>query len=88
MVGWGLHSHFHVKPNRCVVLCLGWGFDNFNLNSNFMKCLAIIFVLLGDFPNIGAVHPPIEKSGLPCIMKYNEDALNKYFCLLRTSNLL
>ena len=20
--GWGgLHSHFHVKPNRCVVLC-------------------------------------------------------------------
>ena len=21
-VGWGgLHSHFHVKPNRCVVLC-------------------------------------------------------------------
>ena len=25
--GWGgLHSHFHVKPNRCVVL--GWGFDN------------------------------------------------------------
>ena len=28
-VGWGgLHSHFHVKPNRCVVLCWGWGFDN------------------------------------------------------------
>ena len=28
--GWGgcLHSHFHVKPNRCVVLCWGWGFDN------------------------------------------------------------
>ena len=24
--GGGLHSHFHVKPNRCVVLC--WGFDN------------------------------------------------------------
>ena len=24
----GLHSHFHVKPNRCVVLCWGWGFDN------------------------------------------------------------
>ena len=24
---WGLQSHFHVKPNRCVVL--GWGFDNF-----------------------------------------------------------
>ena len=23
----GLHSHFHVKPNRCVVLCWGWGFD-------------------------------------------------------------
>ena len=27
-VGWGLQSHFHVKPNRCVVLCWGWGFDN------------------------------------------------------------
>ena len=28
-VGWGgLHSNFHVKPNRCVVLCWGWGFDN------------------------------------------------------------
>ena len=26
--GWGLQSHFHVKPNRCVVLCWGWGFDN------------------------------------------------------------
>ena len=26
--GWGLLSHFHVKPNRCVVLCWGWGFDN------------------------------------------------------------
>ena len=25
---WGLQSHFHVKPNRCVVLCWGWGFDN------------------------------------------------------------
>ena len=24
----GVHSHFHVKPNRCVVLCWGWGFDN------------------------------------------------------------
>ena len=27
-VGWGLQSHFRVKPNRCVVLCWGWGFDN------------------------------------------------------------
>ena len=28
-VGWGgLHNHFHVKSNRCVVLCWGWGFDN------------------------------------------------------------
>ena len=25
--GGGLHSHFHVTPNRCVVLCWGWGFD-------------------------------------------------------------
>ena len=30
VVGWGLQSHFHVKPNRCVVLCWGWGFDNIN----------------------------------------------------------
>ena len=22
-----MHNHFHVKPNRCVVLCWGWGFD-------------------------------------------------------------
>ena len=29
----GLHSHFRVKPNCCVVLCLGWGwgFDNIGL---------------------------------------------------------
>ena len=27
-VGWGMQSHFRVKPNRCVVLCWGWGFDN------------------------------------------------------------
>ena len=29
-LGWGggLHNHFHVKPNRCVVLCWDWGFDN------------------------------------------------------------
>ena len=26
--GWGgLHSHFHSQPNRCVMLCWGWGFD-------------------------------------------------------------
>ena len=32
-VGWGgLHSHFRVTPNRCVVLCWGWGFDNFSKN--------------------------------------------------------
>ena len=32
-MGWvgGVHSHFHVKPNRCVVLCWGWGFDNLKL---------------------------------------------------------
>ena len=23
--GWGLQSYFHVKPNRCVVLRLGFG---------------------------------------------------------------
>ena len=25
-----MHSHFHVKPNRCVVFCWGWGwgFEN------------------------------------------------------------
>ena len=25
-MGWGLHSHFIVKPN--LVLRFGWGFDN------------------------------------------------------------
>ena len=30
----GVHSHFRVKPNRCVVLCWGWGFDNFGLSVN------------------------------------------------------
>ena len=43
--GWGgLHSHFRVKPNRCVVLCWGWGFDNrlkFGCSSN-------LFVRLGE----------------------------------------
>ena len=27
VVGWGLHSHYIVKPN--LVLRLGWGFDNY-----------------------------------------------------------
>ena len=26
--GWGVQSHLRVEPNRCVVLCWGWGFDN------------------------------------------------------------
>ena len=49
-VGWGgLHSHFRVKPNRCVVLCLGWGFDNRDRQTNkytcrLVLCLAEIFV--------------------------------------------
>ena len=33
--GWGLQSHFRVKPNRCVVLCWGWGFDN--THETFLK---------------------------------------------------
>ena len=36
--GWGgLHSHFHVKPNRCVVLCWGWGFDNYILKLQLLN---------------------------------------------------
>ena len=34
---WGLHSHFRVKPNRCVVLCWGWGFDNITNEVNFFN---------------------------------------------------
>ena len=27
--GWSSQSHFLVKPNRCVEVRLGWGFDNY-----------------------------------------------------------
>ena len=49
--GWGLQSHFRVKPNRCVVLCWGWGFDKIlslnaciflSLMSLFLKSLSIM----------------------------------------------
>ena len=33
--GWGLQSHFRVKPNRCVRL--GWGFDNNNNHKTTLK---------------------------------------------------
>ena len=34
--GWGgLHSHFRGQPNRCVVLCWGWGFDNIKTKLTF-----------------------------------------------------
>ena len=36
----GVHSHFRVKPNRCVVLCWGWGFDNLE---------AVLWVFKGVF---------------------------------------
>ena len=36
--GWGVHSHFRVKPNRCVVLCWGWGFDNIQLSIPPQSC--------------------------------------------------
>ena len=47
--GWGgLHSHFHVKPNRCVVLCWGWGFDNsVSPEDTFVK-IAVIGPLRGE----------------------------------------
>ena len=44
-VGWGLQSHFRVKPNRCVVLCWGWDFDKYVYEGgdpfvgNFWECL-------------------------------------------------
>ena len=45
--GWGLHSHFRVKPNRCVVLCWGWGFDNLSKNVDMtMPMLLLLFVVL------------------------------------------
>ena len=48
LVGWGLHSHFHVQPNYSieVVLCCCWGCDNNNniidiMNSKYS--IALIF---------------------------------------------
>ena len=31
-MGWGVHSHYVVKPN--IVLRLGWGFDNIQVPKN------------------------------------------------------
>ena len=54
--GGGLHSHFHVKPNRCFVLCWGWGFDNnklpklefynntlFHFSNSSLRCIVLAF---------------------------------------------
>ena len=51
--GWGVHSHYIVKPN--LVLRLGWGFDNMAcvlfVSSNtflsleiFLKYISIVFI--------------------------------------------
>ena len=42
-VGWGLHSHYIVKPN--LVLRLGWGFDNIYNCSLMNLCLNHIYIL-------------------------------------------
>ena len=43
--GWGgLHSHFHVKPNRCVVLCWGWGFDNTYIQGYWLKSVYLKWI--------------------------------------------
>ena len=36
-----MHSHFHVKPNRCVVLRLGLGLGlDYNNNNIYNKCFS------------------------------------------------
>ena len=41
-VGWGgLHSHFHVTPNRCVVLCCV-GVGVLTISDNIKKSLKIL----------------------------------------------
>ena len=35
-VGWGVHSHYIVRPN--LVLRLGWGFDNIEASVIITKC--------------------------------------------------
>ena len=37
--GWGLQSHFHGQPNRCVEVRIGWGFDNKDNNNTFNRVL-------------------------------------------------
>ena len=41
--GWGLQSHLRVKPNRCVVLCWGWGFDNL---LNLLKLIKTYYFMI------------------------------------------
>ena len=48
MVGWGLHSHFHVQPNYCVevVLCYRWGCDNeASKPDNFVVDVVVVVVV-------------------------------------------
>ena len=43
--GWGgLHSHFHSQPNRCVVLCWGWGFDKKNHFQSIVCTMDMFFL--------------------------------------------
>ena len=46
--GGGLHSHFHVKPNRCVLLCWGWGFDNIVTKVIVLGTCIINYYIHGD----------------------------------------
>ena len=40
-----MHSHFRVKPNRCVVLCWGWGFDNSDTRETYEKIVKELKVI-------------------------------------------
>ena len=48
-VGWGLQSHFIVKPNLVLRLGWGWGFDNFD---SLMKELEFDSLLIFNIVNL------------------------------------
>ena len=70
-VGWGLQSHFHVKPNR--LLRLGWGFDNLTI------IITLSFIIVNNvFNNSSLVdyqHTTKLRSGCPNLALYSSTVI-------------
>ena len=83
-VGWGVQSHFQVKPN--LVLRLGWGFDNTLMSMLLLWVLKLNVTLFCDWSGTATLSnhlPPIpidllrcklitiiQWEGLKCILLY------------------